>query len=349
MFTIGWGCSGGSYQTHQIGDNYPGLLDGIVSGCSFPEVGFATVNAITDARLLDHYFREVAPGAFSQEQQQAISGFGRWESIANLAAGGGRIDPRIFCPGQLPAALRYHPETNPAGCAVRCVRPHRERLRPRPAHRLRPAASGQHRCPVRARLLRDQTITVDQFLDLNEGIGGFDADANHVAERTRADLAATRAAYRSGRLLNAGAGLASMPMIDYRAYTDDAPGGDIHMRFHSFATRERLQKANGTYANQVMLVEDNRYGGFSLSSPVLMEALTRMDQWLTAIAADHRPGHPGAKVVRNKPQELTDACWTRDATPARSPNPRSRAAAPPPATRSTRCGPHRASWRAARW
>jgi hypothetical protein len=314
-FTIGWGCSGGSYQTHQIGDNYPGLLDGIVSGCSFPEVGFATVNAITDARLLDHYFREVAPGAFSQEQQQAISGFGRWESIANLAAGGGRIDPRIFCPGQLPAALRYHPETNPAG--ARCdVYDHTVNVYGRDPH------TGFARRPldntgVQYGLgsLRDQTITVDQFLDLNEGIGGFDADANHVAERTRADLAATRAAYRSGRLLNAGAGLASMPMIDYRAYTDDAPGGDIHMRFHSFATRERLQKANGTYANQVMLVEDNRYGGFSLSSPVLMEALTRMDQWLTAIAADHRPGRPGAKVVRNKPQELTDACWTRDATP----------------------------------
>ncbi|MEU8355479.1 DUF6351 family protein [Nonomuraea sp. NPDC048882] len=311
-FTIGWGCSGGSYQTHQIGDNYPGLLDGIVSGCSFPEVGFATVNAITDARLLNHYFREVAPGAFSQEQQQAISGFGRWESIANLAAGGGRIDPRIFCPGQLPAPLRYHPETNPTG--ARCdVYDHTVNVYgrdPRTGFARRPLDNTGIQYGLGS--LRDKTITVDQFLDLNEGIGGFDADANHVPERTRADLAATRAAYRSGRLLNAGAGLASMPMIDYRAYTDDAPGGDIHMRFHSFATRERLLKANGTYANQVMLVEDNRYGGFSLSSPVLMEALTRMDQWLTAIAADHRPG---PKAVRNKPQDLTDACWTRDATP----------------------------------
>ena len=35
--TQGWGCSGGSYAQHQITDNYPGLLDGIVPGCSFPE------------------------------------------------------------------------------------------------------------------------------------------------------------------------------------------------------------------------------------------------------------------------------------------------------------------------
>ncbi|NBE95923.1 hypothetical protein FE391_12285 [Nonomuraea sp. KC401] len=314
-FTIGWGCSGGSYQTHQIGDNYPGLLDGIVSGCSFPEVGFATVNTITDARLLDHYFREVAPGAFSQEQQQAVSGFGRWESIANLAGGGGRIDPRIFCPDQLPESSRYHPDNNPAG--ARCdVYDHTVNVYgrdPQTGFARRPLDNTGIQYGLGA--LRDKAITVEQFLDLNEGIGGFDADANHVPERTEADLAATRAAYRSGRLLNAGAGLARMPMIDYRAYTDDAAGGDIHMRFHSFSTRERLRKANGTHANQVMIVEDNRYGGFSLNSPVLLDALTQMDRWLTAIGADHRPGRPLDKVVRNKPRELTDACWTRDPEP----------------------------------
>ncbi|MEU6721616.1 DUF6351 family protein [Nonomuraea sp. NPDC046802] len=314
-FTIGWGCSGGSYQTHQIGDNYPGLLDGIVSGCSFPDVGFGTINTISDARLLNHYFREVAPGALSQEQQRAVSGFGRWESIANLAGGGGRIDPRIFCPSQLPAELRYQPETNPTG--ARCdVYDHTVNVYgrdPRTGFARRPLDNTGVQYGLGA--LRDKTITFDQFIDLNERIGGFDADANPVPERTSADPVAMRAAYRSGRMLNGGAGLARMPMIDYRAYTDDLPGGDIHMRFQSFATRERLQKANGTYANQVMLAENNRYGGFSLASPVLADALTQMDRWLTAITTDGRPGGALDKVVRNKPRELTDACWTRDAEP----------------------------------
>jgi Tannase-like family of unknown function (DUF6351) len=314
-FTIGWGCSGGSYQTHQIGDNYPGLLDGIVSGCSFPEVGFATINTISDARLLNHYFREVALGALDQEQQRAVSGFGRWESIANLAGAGGRIDPRIFCPDQLPAQLRYQPQTNPTG--ARCdVYDHTVNVYgrdPRTGFARRPLDNTGIQYGLGA--LRDKTITPQQFLDLNEGIGGFDADANFVPQRTRADLAATRAAYRSGRMLNAGAGLASMPMIDYRAYTDDLPGGDLHMRFHSFATRARLLKANGTFANQVMLAEDDRFGLFSLASPVLSNALTQMDRWLTGLAADHRPGRPIDRVVRDKPRDLTDACWTRDAEP----------------------------------
>ncbi|WP_181958185.1 DUF6351 family protein [Nonomuraea deserti] len=276
------------------------LLDGIVSGCSFPEVGFGTINTITDARLLDHYSREVAPDAFSREQQQAVSGFGRWESIANLTRGGGWIDPRIFCPDRLPASLRYHPETNPTG--ARCdVYDHTVNVYgrdPQTGFARRPLDNTGIQYGLGA--LRDKAITVEQFLDLNERIGGFDADANHVPERTRADLSATRAASRSGRLLKAGAGLACMPMIDYRAYTDDAPGGDIHMRFQSFSTRERLLKVNGTYGNQVMLVEDNRYGGFSLDSPVILDALTQMDRWLTAIAADRRPGRPTDRVVRNK-------------------------------------------------
>ncbi len=314
-FTIGWGCSGGSYQVHQIGDNYPGLLDGIIAACSFPEVGFGTIHTITDARLLDHYAKVVAPGALTEEQQRAVAGFGVYGSIANLGGGGGRIDPRLFCPEQLPAALRYDPVSNPGG--ARCdVYDHTVNAYGRDP------ATGFARRPLDnvgiqygLQALLDGTITPGQFLDLNAGIGGFDADANAVPRRTVADLAATRAAYRTGRLLNAGAGLATMPIIDYRAYTDEVEGGDIHMRFQSFSTRERLEKANGTHANQVMLVEDDRYGLFSTASPVVAEALTQMDRWLSALAADTRPGRPIDRVVRTRPADLTDACWTRDATP----------------------------------
>ena len=80
-YTIGWGCSGGSYQQYQIADNYPGLLDGILPGCSFPEVMFATVYSITDMRLLGNYFRNQAPGTFTNEQQRLVAGVQQWESI----------------------------------------------------------------------------------------------------------------------------------------------------------------------------------------------------------------------------------------------------------------------------
>lgn len=317
FFTIGWGCSGGSYQSHQIGDNYPGLLDGIVVGCSFPEVGFATIHTITDARLLDHFFSAVAPGEFSRDQQKAVSGFAQWESIPNLAAGGGRIDPRIFCPADLPPALRYDPVTNPHG--ARCdVYDHTVNVfghEPQTGFARRPLDNVGIQYGLDA--MNSGQITVDQFLDLNAGIGGFDRDANFVAQRTQADLGATRIAYQSGRLLNGGGGLRHMPIIDYRAYTDDRPSGDIHMRFQSFSTRERLKAANGTFANQVMLEEDFRFGYFNTASLVLQYSLQRMDQWLTGLVGFRFDSRDIHRILQTKPRDLVDSCWTRDANPQR--------------------------------
>ncbi|MFD9424688.1 MULTISPECIES: DUF6351 family protein [unclassified Streptomyces] len=52
------------------------------------------------------------------------------------------------------------------------------------------------------------------------------------------------------------------------------------MRFHSFSTRARLDKANGTHANQVMLTRSSGHG-FTLAG-----MLSDMDQWLTGIKGD---------------------------------------------------------------
>ena len=73
--------------------------------------------------------------------------------------------------------------------------------------------------------LNSGTITKAQFLDLNERIGGFDHDGNLVAARSVADPDAIRAAYRSGLMSSGGGGLATTPVIDYRAYLDDDARG----------------------------------------------------------------------------------------------------------------------------
>jgi hypothetical protein len=133
--------------------------------------------------------------------------------------------------------------------------------------------------------LKAGAISMDQFLDLNEKVGGYDVDGNYRTARTVADTIALRAAYRSGRLTNAGGGLRDIPIIDYRAYADDDPtgGNNIHLRYHSFSMRERLKKANGDADNQVMLQEDLRYGLYSSTSPLLQFALDKMDEWIANI------------------------------------------------------------------
>lgn len=316
VHTIGWGCSGGSYQQHQIADNYPGLLDGILPGCSFPEVGFATVQFISDARLLNNYFKNKAPaGFFAPEQQRQVTGFVNLNTMPNVAVGAGRITPTEFCPAALPVAMRYHPITNPTG--ARCdVYDHTINVYgrdPETGFARRPLDNVGIQYGLAA--LNAGTITVDQFLDLNEKIGGYDVDANIVASRNVADPIATKAAYRSGRLTNMGMGLREVPIIDYRGYSDDLPGGDIHLRYHSFSSRERLLKQNGTYDNQVMLHEDNRYGGYSSASPLLLGALAQMDQWLDNIDADDARYPKWVKVIRNKPDSLREGCMSRDANP----------------------------------
>jgi hypothetical protein len=315
--TQGWGCSGGSYAQHQIGDNYPGLLDGIIPGCSFPEVGFATIQFITDAWLLDTYFNRTDIVAWTAEQRRQVTGFMVYNTAPNVAIGARRIDPK---PGStscaaVPVAQRYDPATNPTG--VRCtVYDHTVNVYGRDP------ATGFARRPLDnvgiqygLKLVNDGTISVEQFLDLNEKVGGFDRDATIVQQRTVADLSAARAAYRTGRLTNGGGGLAQIPIIDYRAYNDAVPGGDIHVRYHSFSMRERLRKANGHAKNHVMVVEDNRFGLYSNASPLLQRMILTMDRWITAIKADTGPGRQIDKVVRNRPEDLAEGCNTPDTNP----------------------------------
>jgi len=166
------------------------------------------------------------------------------------------------------------------------------------------------------KLVNNGTISVEQFLDLNERIGGFDRDATIVPQRTVADLLAARAAYQTGRLTNGGGGLAEMPIIDFRDYNDVLAGGDIHVRYHSFSMRKRLEKANGRSDNQVMWVNDNRFGLYSNANPLLQSAILKMDRWITAIKADKRHIRQIDKVVQNKPAELQEGCYTKDPTPA---------------------------------
>lgn len=311
--TIALGCSGGSYQAHQTADNYPGIFDGIVVGCSFPEVGFGTINMITDARLLQHYF-EGTETEWSAEQQRLVTGFANLATMDNVSDGAQRIDPRVFC-GIVPEEEQYNPETNPGG--VRCdVYDHTINVYgadPGTGFALRPLDNTGIQYGLGA--LRAGDISVEQFLDLNAEIGGYDGDASFASERTQADLAAVEAAYRSGRLTNGGLGLATTPIVDYRAYMDDVENGDIHVRYHTSSMRERLVAANGHAGNYVSLLEDDRYGLFGTTSPLLQHGIEQMDSWLTALDLGDDRYPSSREVVRAKPVALVDGCMTRDEDP----------------------------------
>lgn len=317
VYTIATGGSGGSYQSHQTADNYPGVFDGIIVSSSFPDVTSATIFTLADARLLHHYFSATNPEGFTLEQQRAVSGFGVWDAIPNLSRGAARLDPLYDFDTALeqqggefniPAleSLRYG-ATLPDGLRA-TVYDHTVNVYgtvPNTAIAQRPLDNVGVQYGLAA--LNAGQITPQQFIDLNRDIGGFDRDMNPAATRHSADVQASKRAIESGRILFGGAGLAITPIIDYRTYTDHVEGGDIHMIVHQYSTRQRLQQANGHADNHVMQV--GGAWGFTAEQPDLGNLFRQMDQWLLAIASDRSDSEMQVKVVRNKPASLTDACW----------------------------------------
>src|SRR5262249_27816062 len=129
-------------------------------------------------------------------------------------------------------------------------------------------------------------ITPDQFLALNQGVGGNDIDLNFQAARTSADPGAVAIAYRAGQVTD-GREWGNVPIIDLRGSHNV---NDIHTDFHTYAARARLDQANGTHANQVIWTWQGGPGLFQNITPapdVSLAAFLLMDRWLASIEADH--------------------------------------------------------------
>ena len=311
--TIGWGCSGGSYQAEQIADNYPGLEDGIVVGCSFPDVGHAAVTGHSfGARMVYGYYKERTKLAWTKEQIAAVSGMADFVALEVAATRGDRIDPRSICNPAIPQDMLYDAKTNPKGarCSIYDHAVNSFGRDPKNGFARRPLDNVGVQYGLKA--LNAGTISKEQFLDVNKLIGGVDIDAKYTEARTVGDPIALRRAYQTGRFLSAGGGLASIPMIDYRGYVDFKKG-DNHQRVHSFSTRARFMAANGNIDNHVMLTEGGeKYGLFSLNSPHVREALDQMQLWLTGIDTDTSTASARQKIAKARPKDLVDACYTAE-------------------------------------
>ena len=152
--------------------------------------------------------------------------------------------------------------------------------------------------------LNSGAISVDEFLELNEKIGGNDIDGNFVPQRAVGDPIALQAVYASGLVNSGGGGLANVPILHTRSYTDSI--GDIHSRERDFTIRARLEKAYGRFDNQIIWVgplrERNQTGGVDLAAL----SLDTINKWLDDLVADPAPLSTD-KVVRHKPAEAVDA------------------------------------------
>jgi hypothetical protein len=316
-YTIGNGCSGGSIQQYMIAAMYPGLLNGIQPGCSFPDL-WTTATEMSDCHLLLDYFNNTAPLQWlNPAQRAAVDGHqsalncGMWEaSFGNL------LNPSTAANCNLPAQDVYQPGTNPTG--VRCsVQDYQQAIwgtRPQDGFAKRPLDNVGVQYGLNA--LNTGVITPSQFADLNAHIGGTDIDWHSQPTRTQADPGTIDTAYRTSQITDARQ-LATVPIIDLRGYIE----AEIHTSFHSYEMRARLDRDNGGHANQIIWtfpitdqITANLPGGNAQQSFLLM------DQWLTDIERDTSTAPLATKVVNDKPSTATDACWllgTKTTDPAR--------------------------------
>ena len=304
-WTIGSGRSGGSMQQHLIANNYPGLLDGLIPTAAFADT-ITFMNHLFDCELLDHAFK-TSSIAWTDEQKAAVSGEANWQYCTRNGTAYPLLRVNNCDRMSIPADLVYDPTTNPKG--ARCT--YQDNLvnvfgrDPKTGFARRPFDNVGIQYGLRA--FNERQISFEQFVDLNTRIGGHDIDGNVVAARTAADPDALRIAYQSGRVNDASKGMAMVPMIDVRPYTEGT--GDVHDTVNTHITRARLVAANGTSANQVL----HTYEPGTPIQRVQQANLDEIEQWVASIANDRAPAKTQLeKVIRNKPAGVSDACYTKD-------------------------------------
>jgi len=301
--TIGWGGSGGAIQQYDIADQYPGILDGIIPGISFPDP-FTTTGPVTDCRLLDNYFGATGNG-FTGAEMLAVSGFRSYDSCVSWdATFANRITATGSCDPSIPKDLLWDPVTNPKG--VKCSAAEQYVTQLGVDGRTGFARSPLDNVGVQYGLtaLNAKQITEQQFADLNAGVGGFDFTGAPVATRTKGDASALAASYRDDLDNSASQGLAETAVIDQRLDLDLAGfGNDIHTTDWSYVMRARMTAA-GDVANQVIIENSPT----TIAQASIYE-LAAMDRWLTALDADTTGRPLSVKVAADKPNDITDGCF----------------------------------------
>ena len=324
-YTIAEGCSGGSYQLMDEA-MYPGLLDGLQPNCTYVDL-WTTAADVFDCGLLVRYFSGRALGGPPLSRWlPAIDGH---KEPSNCEAWDATFfsysDPTVASHCALPADQVYHPQNNPGG--VRCTiadymkaifgpRPRSQWTEPEKkiGRGFANLPWGNEGVQYGLQALRSGQITSDEFVDLNQKIGGLTIDGKPQPGRNVVDENTAAIAYRTGAVMDA-QWVEDVPIIDLRAYAEDA---EIHTTGNSVKLRARLDRANGHHDNQIQWTWNNGVPIVGVGPPrdIELASFLLMDKWLARIEADKRDIPKARKVVLNKPRDATDACFVGSPGPA---------------------------------
>lgn len=306
-YTIGTGCSGGSLAQQQVANAYPGVYQGILPQCSFPDA-WSTGQQLGDYQLTRNYFEDPSTWGtgivWTPAQVAAVQGHPNYANSVELSTlyWPTLADPAYACAG-VSASQRWSP-TNPTG--TRCDLEDYMINLFGPYKGSNPygyAGIPLDNVGVQYGLepLEQGTITPEQFIDLNQKIGGYDDDFDYTGARTVAQEPALTNDYRGGAV-NETTNLPDVAIIDLRG--PDA--GSFHDAYRSWTIRSRLEHVEGHFpTNDVIwfgetpLIGDPNYAA---------DALVAMDGWLSAVESDHRDVGLEQKIADDRPAAVHDQC-----------------------------------------
>ena len=346
LYMMGNGGSGGAINQNSVASLLPGVIDGTQLDVDFADSETTAMEVLDCVQLVNFYqspswtaLQAGSTPAQVDAKKKAINGhldhtachgwfssFGRLQKAGNYTplvvadnATGAIVPtgaPTNNC--QLPAALVYDPATNPAG--PRCgMADGSSSVYGTTANALAPGGvrglSNLDNVGIQYGLkaLKSGAISAEEFVTLNEKIGGPDTDGNPSTARAVADADSLSIAYRAG-LVSPGGNLAKVATIDTRTYDETyslpLKKFGIHQYWRSYSQRARIDAAAGGHASHALW----RFGPAGVPPSAGIESFLAMDAWLTKLAISSPKEWTNAErtqqqVAAAKPTAASDLCY----------------------------------------
>jgi len=340
-YTVGSGCSGGAITQNMIANAYPGLYQGLLTTCTYPDV-MSTATQFADYHILLKYFdfnvdttepssvedliahvQNIAGSQIARDgtpftvlQQNAIYGHLAGvvnASLADSALFGEAVNPVSNCGIEegIGPDKRYHPENNPGGARCDVLTFMKNMVGARQPERWSPIEQalgyGFAGFPLGNEGVQYGLEALQQGVITPQQFLALNLNIgaiDHDLVVTSERLKPDQPALRNAYrtgILNTITNMNTVPIINM---TGPDPGA-AHDSVHGYWVRWRLEDQFGDHDNHVM------WGGLTplIGDLSYMNAsVIAMASWLDAIEADTSDKPLADKIVDNKPSDVQDQC-----------------------------------------
>lgn len=301
-YTMAEGNSGGAHQQHLHVTNYPGLLQGILPSNGWQDT-WTTGREFADCGLIKRYYDSGVSGLTYTIMDRAHIAGHRYDQVCEGPTQtymAGRtpfyIDAAVGCNDANQWSL-----ANPTG--IRCTLQdfNIAVFGPRDATGYAKSPHDNIGIQYGFNALQAGQISNEQFLALNESIGGYDINGQWQPNRMTADPGAAEITHASGRVPH-GRGLGEVAVIQGISFNIR----EEHYDFRGYVIRNRILAVHGDFDNHVIWRHKGNPPDYTA------RRFDTLNEWLAAVEADTSDRPHREKIIAKKPALAVDSCWRSD-------------------------------------